>query len=387
MTSGIKRTRKEVLDIVNKLGYVFIDEYQKNNLRRVIFKDRVGYKYEVTINNIMSKIVPEIFRRTNPFTLENISLWLITNNKNFELTNKNKYVNNSAKLSFYCYRCKEVFYAGWNQILSGSGCGICAGSQIGRYNNLKYARPDLAKEWSSKNTVSPENFTASSGVKIWWKCSVCSYEWKTRIADRNAGRGCSACAGQVLTDKNRLSITHPKVSSEWHSTKNKGLTPKDVSYGTNRKVWWLCTTCQQEWFASINSRTNIKSGCPYCANAQKESKIALTLKKLLKNEHVVMAEYKILKNPETGAWLPYDIYLSDKNVYIEIHGEQHYKLNGWHKLKAKENKTVPEEEFNYQKHKDKLKKRFARKNGIYVEIDIRKIKNTDAAMEFIKNKI
>lgn len=384
MTSGAKRTFEEVAEIVNNLGYGFIREYSYTNLRRVIFQDNLGYKYDLTLNSLIDGYTPEAFRYTNPFTLENISLWIKRNKKPFELFGENKYVNNSEKLKFYCHKCKDVFLAGWNQILSGSSCAVCEGRQVGKYNNLEYLRPDLTEEWDSENKLKPSEVTISSGQKVMWRCSVCGYRWKSRVADRNSGRGCSACAGQVLSDRNRLSILFPALALEWHSTKNGNLRPYDVSYGSNKQVWWTCVKCGGEWKAHINARTNTKSGCPDCANKLKESRIATFLKLYFTEHYSAIVEYKVLKNPETETWLPFDIYLSHKKLFIEIHGEQHYKLSGWHKLISSKKNITPKEEFEYQKHKDRLKRRFAKKHGTYIEIDLRKVKTTEEAINIIK---
>jgi len=55
----------------------------------------------------------------------------------------------------------------------------------------------------------------------------------------------------------------PFLTVEW-SVKNQPLTPDDVSYGSNKIVWWH-GICGHEWQASIKSRsTGRLSGCPYC---------------------------------------------------------------------------------------------------------------------------
>jgi DNA-directed RNA polymerase subunit RPC12/RpoP len=56
----------------------------------------------------------------------------------------------------------------------------------------------------------------------------------------------------------------PFLTSEW-SVKNQPLTPDDVSYGSNKIVWWN-GICGHEWQASIKSRaTGKQTGCPYCS--------------------------------------------------------------------------------------------------------------------------
>lgn len=56
---------------------------------------------------------------------------------------------------------------------------------------------------------------------------------------------------------------NPTLAKQWHPTKNIGLTPDDVSPGTNRKAWWICSK-GHEWEASIGSR-NSGVGCPFCS--------------------------------------------------------------------------------------------------------------------------
>lgn len=64
--------------------------------------------------------------------------------------------------------------------------------------------------------------------------------------------------------KNSLEIMFPEVAKQW-STRNFPLLSKDVSYGSNKKVWWR-GECGHEWQASPHSRTGKNSpGCPYCS--------------------------------------------------------------------------------------------------------------------------
>ncbi len=55
----------------------------------------------------------------------------------------------------------------------------------------------------------------------------------------------------------------PALVSEWHPTKNGELRPSDVTFGSNRSVWWVCRL-GHEWQASCNKRTAGR-GCPVCA--------------------------------------------------------------------------------------------------------------------------
>lgn len=60
-----------------------------------------------------------------------------------------------------------------------------------------------------------------------------------------------------------LEIVYPEIAKEWHPTKNGDLFPAQVSYGSGKKVWWLCNK-GHEWMAAISNRIS-GAGCPYCS--------------------------------------------------------------------------------------------------------------------------
>lgn len=62
-----------------------------------------------------------------------------------------------------------------------------------------------------------------------------------------------------------LAKLFPELASEWHPALNGNIAPSDVSYGTEKRAWWLCSTCSTEWETKICSRTTHKSGCPACS--------------------------------------------------------------------------------------------------------------------------
>ena len=61
-------------------------------------------------------------------------------------------------------------------------------------------------------------------------------------------------------EKLPLSKTHPKLAKE-----AVGWDPKEFTFGSAKKLNWKCPK-KHIYEASINSRTNRKSGCPYCSN-------------------------------------------------------------------------------------------------------------------------
>ena len=61
-----------------------------------------------------------------------------------------------------------------------------------------------------------------------------------------------------------LASRYPSIAEEWDYERNEGLAPENVSAKSAKKVWWV-GKCGHHWQAAIASRTNMNSGCPYCA--------------------------------------------------------------------------------------------------------------------------
>ena len=154
--------------------------------------------------------------------------------------------------------------------------------------NLKKINPKLAKQWhpTKNGNLTPKDFTPCSDRKVWWICEK-NHEWFAKISNRAHGTGCPFCAGQSICRDNCLQTKNPKLSKEWHPTKNNNLTPKDVTLNNNEKVWWQCQK-GHEWQAVIQSRSR-GAGCPYCAGlyASKEKNLQVINPKLAKEWHPV----------------------------------------------------------------------------------------------------
>ncbi len=50
-----------------------------------------------------------------------------------------------------------------------------------------------------------------------------------------------------------MATLYPELAKQWHPTKNKDLTPYDVTPGSHKKVWWQDYR-GYEWEAIIRSR-------------------------------------------------------------------------------------------------------------------------------------
>lgn len=167
-----------------------------------------------------------------------------------------------------------------SQRVHGQNCPICAGKIVQPgFNDLKSLNPSFLAEWDfDQNNISPEHITAHSHKKVWWKHLdkddgyIKYHRWKASPNERMRGNGCAICAGKTIEEGiNDLATTHSELMVEWDYEKNQ-ISPNAISHGYDKKVWWTHTIVKNNipsvhsWEASPNSRTNMKSGCPYCSN-------------------------------------------------------------------------------------------------------------------------
>ena len=147
-----------------------------------------------------------------------------------------------------------------------SSCPYCSGRRVGPDNNLAFKYPEIADQWHPKKngSLNPTDVTAKSSKQAWWVCAK-GHSYKSVIANRTGnGTSCPYCSGNKVGDDNNLVAKFPAIAKQWHPTKNANLTPKQVTHGTAKKVWWLCPI-GHSYEMKINSRTSMGTSCPYCS--------------------------------------------------------------------------------------------------------------------------
>jgi translation initiation factor IF-1 len=192
----------------------------------------------------------------------------------------------------------------WNKTMSKNVCKRCSKSIISEHYNLEITRPDLIKLWhpTKNGNLKPTDVTHSSTVKVWWKCEN-GHEWQTKISSKTrSSTKCKYCRNLCSVPQTNLSTTHPHLVKEWHPTKNGDLKPENVTYGSNRKVWWVCSD-GHEWQATINKRTRKgkekPTGCPRCSFFRiKKRKKELCKRKMERNLKLLQHQIRKEVNDE-----------------------------------------------------------------------------------------
>jgi len=206
---------------------------------------------------------------------ETLQEYCIKNNKQYllaqwhernELTPSDFSYGSGRKVWWRCEKGHEWQGTINSRTISHGNCPYCSGKRVilGEDFGTKY--PDIAKQWhpGKNGGKQPCDYMPGSHQYAWWICEK-GHEWKAQIKSRVSGAGCPICANRKLcVGENDLGTVYSHLAQEWHPTKNGTLSPQDVVYGSDRKVWWLCEK-GHEWKSAISSRVN-GSGCPVCSN-------------------------------------------------------------------------------------------------------------------------
>ncbi|MGO9903734.1 MAG: zinc-ribbon domain-containing protein [Solirubrobacteraceae bacterium] len=187
------------------------------------------------------------------------------------------------KLCWRCPDCQHVWSAAPHDRARGNGCPVCAIARRAESNRrVQYQRAlaakhaDLAAQLhpTLNPGLDPATLAAGSERKVWWRCPECGHGWQTAPASRVRGHGCPACghrrtAAAVREHRRRvapersLAVRRPDLAGELHPTLNPGVDATTLAAYSNRPVWWLCPSCDNEWAAAPNARHNV-GRCPAC---------------------------------------------------------------------------------------------------------------------------
>ena len=129
-----------------------------------------------------------------------MAVWNWEKNNAFKFDPQMLTVGSSKKVWWRCEKGHE-WQAKIDPTNKGHGCPYCSGRYaIKGENDLQTVNPQLANEWDyEKNGIlKPDEFTANSGQKVWWKCNK-GHEWQAVIRSRNTGCGCPMCNSERRT--------------------------------------------------------------------------------------------------------------------------------------------------------------------------------------------
>lgn len=174
----------------------------------------------------------------------------------------------SKKVWWQCRKGHGWLSAIRHRTSAGAGCPRCAAEPEAN-NTLAARAPDWLDQWhpTRNGSLKPEDVSAGSGRKIWWKCSAASdHEWLACPATRRRAPGCPFCLNHRVSLSNSLAQRFPVIAGQWHPSRNGTLHPGGVIASSGREAWWKCPHGpDHEWKSAVSARTKRNAECPYCA--------------------------------------------------------------------------------------------------------------------------
>jgi predicted metal-binding protein len=150
--------------------------------------------------------------------------------------------------------------------------------------------PEIAAEWhpTENGSLKPTDVRWGSSKVASWRCPrKPHHEWRTPVNTRTnnrvrairkgkPGHGCPFCAGRKVHIRDSLGTVRPDLAKEWHSSKNKKLTPFAVAPNSHKKVFWQCPRFPEHVYpAIIKNRSRRGDTCPLCSSQTSAPEIRL----------------------------------------------------------------------------------------------------------------
>ena len=344
MSDGIKYKYIEVKNIIKEYGYELLSDKYVNARTKLSIKDIDGYKYQITLSNLMSNKTPQKVSPNNIYSIENIKHYIITNKLDVELISNN-YNNSTENLIFKC-SCGKIFNVSYSKFINRNKikCNDCniKISANNRKHNLDFVKL---------------KFIEYGYVPLFDSYETCEHKLKCMNADGYIG---------FLSYVN---LTHGYTFAVFkmdnpYIVKNmqnyiliNNITSKLLSETLNSyydKLLFKCdcgNTYSTTWSSFMDQQI---FRCPTCS--RKKSSLAIITEDFLKELNVEFeCEVKFEDCIDKSyLFFDYKIITSDNNcIVIEVDGQMHFKA-GYNKELGLYN----------QQRRDKIKDNYCKNNNI-----------------------
>ncbi len=274
-------------------------------------------------------------------------------NNLMDITFIGDYKNTHTKVLTRCNICGYEWNTVPQRLLRGIGCKKC-GIERRKGTPLKRkSTEDFINQLSNINSnieILSEYINAKTPIKC--KCKICGNIWDSRPINLLTGYGCSYCANEKSSKKQRK--TMEKFIEEM-SVINPNIEILSEYNGNSNNVECLCLDCGHKWKATPRNllrKDGKATGCPKCKKSHGESIIE---KWLIENNIYYIGQYKFEDLLGVGGRkLSYDFYLPKYNLLIEYQGEYHDHTAS----------IQTEEDFETQKEHDKRKRDYANEHSL-----------------------
>ncbi|GAB6989352.1 hypothetical protein [Paenibacillus pini] len=357
---------------LDKLKLEKVSNYSTDD--RNTYKDVDAYIYALSDDNLRvikrRNSLPARFFRSNPYTFDNIKLYLKNKTIGIELISTEA-KNGMEPLEFKCI-IHGLFNKSWNEIKNGQFCPQCGRNKGSEARKNLYV--DVVSAFKAKNLklISKEYVNNESDLS--YIClkhqdrGIQKITWGNFISQK----GCRFCSKENTVKKQTKSNT--KFESELFLVHGNKYDMQSQYINSKVKVQVYCTDCLTLFSAKPNHLLNGHMGCSCKSTSLGEDRIRsyLNFKKI---KYQQQFRFDDCKNKKP---LPFDFAVFseiDNLIFlIEFNGKQHYKNTGW-----SSNPLKSDEYYKKQIYNDSIKIDYCKRNNLKLIVipywDINKIDN------------
>ena len=280
-------------------------------------------------------------------------------NPNIEVVGR--YVNMDTKVKVHCLIDGYIWDADPRKLYRGIQCAVCSNRKvISGINDVSTIRPDLIQYFKNKHEAT--QYTSGSEKIIDVICPECGYEDTIRIGNLSRfGFSCNGCYEKKYGRKRVPSgYWNIDTMTEYLSENYSGYKLLDVQSADSSgylKVFIKCPNDNHDPYWAY--WTNIIGGymCSMCYLEDSMSRGERMAESILQKYNIYFVSQKRFDDCKDKHTLPFDFYLPDYNLIIEIMGEQHERPVEY---------FGGEESFIKRIEHDKMKRNYLKMNNINI---------------------
>jgi len=249
--------------------------------------------------------------------------------KNNDKTAREIYKNTNSKYLFDCNICNHTFQKEISKITNdNSWCQYCSHQKLCDDNDCSqcfencFESHPKAKYWSKRNTKHPGDVFKKSGTKYWFDCHKCGHDYEKILCDMDR-YDCPYCGCNILCDKEECKICFEKSFASSNKAKyfsdSNNINPRTIFKASEKKYEFICEK-GHKFSTGLNKITCDNNWCSLCVN-KTEGKLFEWLQTNFTN----IERQKKFEWCHSKRSLPFDFFLPEFNILIELDGNQHFE--------------------------------------------------------------
>ena len=337
-----KLNKDYVISELIKNNYTPIFNKYDNTNNGLLCLDKDGYKVLVDFQRMQRGASVAPIHISNPYTIQNIKYYVEKNKIKCELLS-NKYNGSGGILEFKCH-CGNHFKTSWDSFYNNNiyECQQCAIQRRAESHRLEIN--EVKQRFIDNGYIPLFNLYENNSEKLLCKNSE-GYMGEINLNNISSGMN----FGAFSTSNNYFSYNIN------HFIEINNINCDLINVDKN-KITFKCK-CGNYFTTTFASFKRGKRQCDECSNVK--SKYEIKVEDWLNVNNIKFNNQYKYNDCKNIYSLPFDFYLPNYNILIEVNGIQHYKsIKYWGGEKG----------FAEQQKRDKIKYNYCKLNNIHIII-------------------